>query len=93
MSAKISDDVRTLLDFELEQENEVLNFGGSEGYAVVELRYPFHVDQPKFREILPETLHAWQWGSQHYEEKYEGFRSTLFPYDAIVVRTRERVMT
>ena len=85
MPEKLSIDISRLLSFELAHGNEVLNFGKAEGYHFIELCFPFHVNTAGFREALSNTIYPWEWGSQHYEEKYEGFRSTLFPCDAIVV--------
>jgi hypothetical protein len=75
-----------LLQFELKHGNEVLNTGAAAGYNLIELRLPFHKNDPAFESVLAETLHPWVWGSQHYEEEYEGFRSSIFPNDALVVR-------
>jgi hypothetical protein len=88
MFTKLSQDVNTLLDFELEHGNEVLNFGAADGYNLVELRLPFHTSDIRFKELILGTLHPWTWGSPHYNDQYDGFRSSIFPNDAIVFRRR-----
>lgn len=84
----MSGDIKKLLDFELSRGNEVFNFGAGAGYVVIELRLPFHSDDPQFKEALSVTIRPYHWGSQHYDDEYDGFCSTIFPGDAIVIRRK-----
>ena len=93
MFTKLNEDIKVLLNFELEHGNEVLNFGAGDGYTLIELRFPFHTSDMGFKALLSGTVHPWKWGSQHYEEQYDGFRSSMYPNDAIVVRRRKEVIT
>jgi len=82
-------DIKRILNFELQHGNEVLGFGAGDGYTLIELRDPFHFNDSEFAQAVSETTQSWRWGSQHYEEEFEGFRSTIFPHDAVVVRIRK----
>jgi hypothetical protein len=93
MFTKLSEDIKALLNFELERGNEVFNFGAGDGYNFIELRLPFHTSDMGFKDVLVDTIHPWEWGSQHYDDQYDGFRSSIFPYDAIVVRRRKEMIT
>jgi hypothetical protein len=88
MFPQVSDDVRKLLEFELEHGNEVFSFGAASGYSFFVLRIPCHTGDAKWAEALSETIQPWVWESPHYEEKYQGFRSNIFPGDAVVVRNK-----
>ena len=85
----MSDDIKRIVDFELARGNTVRSFGAANGYLFIELLHPFHTDEPDFEGALTETVSPWTWEDPHYgDEKYAGFRSSIFPGDAVVVRER-----
>ena len=60
MFTKLSEDIKALLNFELERGNEVFNFGAGDGYNFIELRLPFHTSDMGFKDVLVDTIHPWE---------------------------------